>query len=146
DPADAAKGHYPLDKGEPANGFLDINNGYRRIDPDVARDKELTFDIFFTRGKELKGTLLGPDGKPVSGATAHGTTFDASTLRPDELRQTPLGPEVLKTAAFTARGLYPGEPRTLSFVHKERKLIGHVVINGKEKGPLTVQLRPWGAL
>jgi RNA polymerase sigma factor (sigma-70 family) len=146
DPADAAKGRYPLDKGNPGNGFLDLHHGYRCLDPDMAKDRELTFDIFFTKGVQLKGTLLGPDGKAVRGATAYGTTFDASALRPDGQRRTPLRPELLSTAAFTARGVYPGEPRTLSFIHKERKLICHVVVNGKEKGPLAVRLRPWGAL
>jgi RNA polymerase sigma factor (sigma-70 family) len=146
DPADAAKGHYPLEKGNPANGFVDILNGYRRIDPDPAKDKVLTIEIAFTRGRSLKGTLVGPDGKPVSGATAYGHTFDASAQRTDMLRGTPLRKEVLPVESFTAAGLYPSEPRTLSFVHPGRKLVGHVVVKGTEGGPLTVRLQPWGTL
>jgi hypothetical protein len=146
DPADEARGHYPLSKGDPSNGFLSLSHGYRRIEPDVKKDRLLTFDIFFTHGRELRGRLLGPDGKPVEGASAYGTTFDAACLRPDQLHQTPLGQEVLKTEAFTARGLYPGEPCTLSFLHRQSKLIGHAVVKGTEERPLVVRLRPWGAL
>jgi RNA polymerase sigma factor (sigma-70 family) len=143
DPADAARGHYPGPKGDPCNGFVDISKGYRRIDPDPARDKLLTFDVFFTRGRDLKGTLLGPGGKPVRGATAYGVTFDASAVRTDFIG---LAQQVLPTESFTALGCYPKERRTVSFVHKGRKLIGHVVVDGTEKGPLGVRLRPWGAL
>jgi hypothetical protein len=143
DPADAARGRFPGPKGDPSNGFLDISRGYRRLDPDPARDRLLTFDIVFTRGGDLEGTLVGPDGRPVAGASVYGHTFDASASRADVV-----GPaqEVLKTAAFTARGTCPKEPRTVSFVHRDRKLIGHVVVHGTEKGPLTVRLVPWGAV
>src|SRR5262249_25312986 len=58
----------------------------------------------------------------------------------------PLAQETLKTDGFTALGLYPKEPRTLSFAHPDRKLIGHVVVHGTEEGPITVRLEPWGAL
>src|SRR5262249_17781710 len=56
------------------------------------------------------------------------------------------GEQVLKTEAFTALGLAPQELRTLSFVQKERKLIGHVVVQGDQKGPIRVHLQPWGTL
>src|SRR5262249_1487982 len=46
---------------------------------------------------------------------------------------------------FTAAVLDPGTPRTVAFLHKERKLIGHVVLRG-EKGPLVVRLQRWGVL
>ena len=47
---------------------------------------------------------------------------------------------------FTALGLYPKEPRTLSFVHKENKLIGYVVVDGTKVQPVEVRLQPWGAV
>jgi RNA polymerase sigma factor (sigma-70 family) len=145
DPEDAKKGYHPLSKGEPNNGFLDIVDGYRVIDTDKT-DEPLTFDIELTRGRTLKGTLVGPDAKPITGAAAYGITFDASALRPDTLQQTPLEQQVLKTDAFTALGHYPREQRTLSFGHKDCKLVGYVVVNGTEDGPLTVRLEAWGAL
>jgi RNA polymerase sigma factor (sigma-70 family) len=144
DPEDEKKGYYPLSKGEPNNGFLHLSNGYRVIDTDRT-DKPLTFDIEFSRGRDVPGKLLGPDGKPVLGATAYGLTFDAALLYRDG-REPPLEQQVLKTDGFTALGVYPKEPRTLSFGHKDRKLIGYMVVNGTEEGPLRVRLEAWGAL
>lgn len=128
-PADEAKGHFPLTKGDPANGFLRLSHGYRCIDyPENA--KEQTFDILFDSGVTLKGALVGPDAKPVQGAVAYG----------------PPETEVLPSDTFVARGLDPGNACTLSFVQRERKLIGHVVVHGNEKQPLTVRMRPWGVV
>src|SRR5262249_55666709 len=79
------------------------------------------------------------------GATAYGLTFDASAEGRTD-RDPPLAQEVLKTDAFTALGLYPKEPRTLSFAHAGRKLVGHVVVNGTEAGALAVRLEADGPL
>jgi RNA polymerase sigma factor (sigma-70 family) len=139
DPADEAKGYYPLDKGNPANGFLGLSHGYRCIDyPENA--KEQTFDISFDSGITLKGALVGPDATPVQGAVAYGLSFDRSPQ--------PQSPEteVLANDTFVARGLDPDHACTLSFVQRERRLIGHVVVRGNEKRPLTVRMRPWGVL
>jgi RNA polymerase sigma factor (sigma-70 family) len=144
-PEDEKKGHYPLTKGDPGNGFLEIMNGYCVLDPRPS-DREQSFDVPLTRGRDLEVRLLGPDDKPVRGATAYGHTFDAGASRPDALRGTPVRQETLKTDTLTALGLCPGEPRTLSFLHKERKLVGHLVVNGTEKGPVTVRLQSWGVL
>src|SRR5262249_29985108 len=102
-------------------------NGYRRVDLKPT-DGVVTFDIELTRGRTVEGKLVGPDGKPVAGATALGH------------------PAVLKGDAFTAGGLYPGEERTLSFVHREHRLVGHFVVKGTEKVPRTVRLERWGAV
>jgi hypothetical protein len=141
DPADRAKGHFPGPQGDPGNGFLEITNGYARIDY-KATDGEQKFDIYFYRGPYLKGQLLAPDGRPVTGATAFGLTRDASAPRPD----THPVDEALKTEAFTALGLYPKEKRTLSFIHKDKKLISCVVVDGTEEKPVEVRLQPWGAV
>jgi RNA polymerase sigma factor (sigma-70 family) len=139
DPADEAKGHFPLGKGELSNGFLGLSHGYRRIDyPENA--KEQTFDILFDSGVTLQGTLIGPDSQPVKGAVAYGLRFDRMPQS-----QPPEG-ESLPNETFIARGLDPDNACTLSFIHRERKLIGHVVVHGKEKQPLRVRLRPWGTL
>jgi RNA polymerase sigma factor (sigma-70 family) len=139
DPADEAKGYFPLGKGDPANGFLGLSHGYRRIDyPENA--KEQTFDILFDSGVTLKGLLVGPDSQPVKGAVAYGLSFDRTP------RSQPPEDEVLPNDTFLARGLDPDEACTLSFVQRERKLLGHVVVRGNEKQPATVRLRRWGAL
>jgi hypothetical protein len=143
DPNDAKKGCYPLGQGDPNNGFLDIVNGYRVLDTDRT-DKPLIFDIEFTRGRTLKVKLVGPDSAPVAGATAYGITFDASAIRTDMLGETPLAAQPLTTYSVTALGLYPNEPRTLSFAHKDRKLVGHRAVHGTEDGPVLVRMEPWG--
>ncbi len=130
DPADEAKGRYPLGKGDPGNGFLGLSHGYRCIDyPENA--KEQTFDILFDSGVTLKGVLVGPGSQPVKGAFAYGVSFDRTPLPKD---------------TFLASGLDPDSASTLSFVQRERELIGHMVVYGNEKQPVTVHLRRWGVL
>jgi RNA polymerase sigma factor (sigma-70 family) len=124
-------------KGDPIMGFVDLSEGYRIIDTDQT-DKPLTFEIELDPGRTLTGVVRGPDSRPVAGATAYGLDYYGS-------RQ-PGGERVLKTEAFTAGGITAQEPRTLPFVHKGRKLIGHVVVRGDEKGPLSVRLQPWRTL
>jgi RNA polymerase sigma factor (sigma-70 family) len=139
DPADEAKGHFPLGKGDPGNGWLGLSHGYRRIDyPENAQEQ--TFDILFDSGVTLKGVLVGPDSQPVKGAVAYGLSFDRTP------RSQPPEDEPLPTDTFVARGLDPESSCTLSFVQRERKLISQVVVSGKEKQPLIVHLRPWGVL
>ncbi|HLK16383.1 MAG TPA: hypothetical protein VKT78_16370, partial [Fimbriimonadaceae bacterium] len=140
DPADEAKGHFPLIKGDPTNGFLEFFNGYRRIDP-AENEKEQTFDLYVDSGRKVQGRLIDPDSRPVTGTIAYGLRFGRTASRSPKPQD-----EALKTATFVAVGLDPKSPCTLSFVHKERKLIGHVIIRSDEKQPLNVRLQPWGAL
>jgi hypothetical protein len=120
-PEDKEKGCFPLTQGQPSNGFVDIFQGYCCVNS-RRTDEILNCTLELTRGRSIKGTLTGPEGKPVNGASGFGLTFDASAVRPDMTTQQK--EETLKTEAFTAIGVYPGEPRTLSFVHEKRKLIG----------------------
>jgi RNA polymerase sigma factor (sigma-70 family) len=140
DPEDEKKGHYPGQKGDPLNGFLQISPGYRRIDTQQT-NRPLVFDIAFDPGRTLKGSLVDADGRPVRGATAWGL----------KLRNTPrgaarTGEQVLETEGFTATGIDRHQPCTLSFLHRERKLIGQVAVRPEDKDPLTVWLQPWGTL
>jgi hypothetical protein len=139
DPADEAKGRFPLGKGDPGNGFLGLSHGYRCIDyPENA--KEQTFDILFDSGVTLQGRLLGPDSQPVKGAIAYGLGFDRTPgSQPSE-------DEILPAGTFLTRGIDPDSGCTLSFVQRQRKLIGHVIVHGNEKQPVTVHLRRWGIL
>ncbi|HKB41922.1 MAG TPA: hypothetical protein VKD72_36180, partial [Gemmataceae bacterium] len=86
------------------------------------------------------GKLLGPDDKPVRGAIGYGLywnqTPNAESRRVD----------TLTGSSFEASTLDPLKTYTLSFVHKQRKLIGHAVVRGDAKGPLTVRLQRWGTL
>jgi RNA polymerase sigma factor (sigma-70 family) len=140
DPADEAKGHFPLTKGDPTNGFLEFFNGYRRIDP-AENEKELTFDLYVDSGRKVEGRLIDPDSRLVTGAIAYGLRFGRTASRSPKPQD-----EALKTETLVAVGLDPQSPCTLSFVHKERKLIGHAIVQGDEKQPLTVRLQHWGTL
>jgi RNA polymerase sigma factor (sigma-70 family) len=108
-------------------------NAYRVVEV-PADAKSVTCDIQVDPGLSVTGTVLGPDGKPLTGALAKGLT--AVWPRPT----------ALKAATFTAVALGPREPRQLLFVHRERKLAGHLVVRSDEKGDVTVRLAPWGAL
>jgi hypothetical protein len=93
----------------------------------------------------VKGSLIGPDGKPVLGATACGLRYHSINRHdieysPNKERQT------LESAEYTVVRLEARESRTISFLHKERKLIGHAVVSGDTKGPLTVRMGSWGTL
>lgn len=123
-------------------GFLELSEGYRIFDTDKT-DKLLTFDIELDPGRTVTGSLIGPDGQPVKGATACGLTYHPhhapSHPRPNEQ-------QLLKTETFTAATVDVQTPRTLAFIHKDRELIGHVVLRGDAKTPLVVRLQRWGVL
>jgi RNA polymerase sigma factor (sigma-70 family) len=137
DPADLAKA-----RGDFHMEWAKLFGMYRLIDPKEG-DKPLAVDIELDPGRKATGALLGPDDKPVSGATAYGLDRHFLMRGIDRLD----GPGVsLKADTFTASVLDPERPRTVSFIHKERRLIGRVELRGDEKGPVTVLMEPWGVL
>jgi hypothetical protein len=108
---------------------------FAEINPKLG-DEPVKVKFVLDAGGIVKGTLLDPDGKPLTGVLAAG-------LRDDWF----LGPsQPLKTADFTAMGLHPERPRLLGFVHSERKLAGSVVVRGNEKTSLLVKLQPWATV
>jgi hypothetical protein len=125
-------------------GFLDLCLGYRIFEPKET-DRALALDIAIRPGRVVKGSLVGPNAKPVAGATAFGLNFDPVMTR-DVMYSKARENEVLKAHTFAATSLDPQQGRTLSFIHKERKLIGHVVLEGNEEGPVQVRMQPWGVL
>jgi hypothetical protein len=108
-------------------------NAYRVVDV-PADAKSLTCDIQIDPGRSVTGTVLGPDGKPLSGCLVIGLT----AVQPKST--------ALKTAAFTVVGLDAQEPRQLLFVHLKQKLAGMRVVRPDEKADVTVQLEPWATL
>jgi hypothetical protein len=50
------------------------------------------------------------------------------------------------SADFTVEDIDPREPRRVYFFQVDRRLAGSVLIRGDEADPLTVRLRPWGAV
>jgi protocatechuate 3,4-dioxygenase beta subunit len=127
DPADKVKSG--LDEIFTLSGV----NAYRVIEV-PADAKSLTCDIQVDPGRTATGTVLGPDGKPLSGVMVLGLT--AVWPRPT----------TLKSAAFTVHALDAHETREVFFVHRERKLAARVTVRSDGKDAVTVRLEPWGTL
>jgi hypothetical protein len=143
DPADEKKGYGMRDGKDPlAMGWLAILEGYRIIDPEQS-DNIMSVKIELDPGVTLQGTLVGPDSRPVKGALAFGLDYNPKSERSTSGYS---GGTTLPSDAFTATALHPGAPRTVSFLHAESKLVGHAVLRGDEKAPLTVPLQPWAEI
>jgi hypothetical protein len=108
-------------------------HAYRLIRPAVDATK-LSADFALDPGQRRRGRLLGPDGRPLSGA-------EAFNLAPANFRQV-----VLPSDAFTAEALNPAKPRRLLFWHRDRKVAGTVLLRGDEPEPVTVTLLPLATL
>jgi protocatechuate 3,4-dioxygenase beta subunit len=103
------------------------------VDPDEKKPESLVHNVELTAGKSRKGTVLGPDDKPLAGVHASG-------LVPYEEV-----PQTMKSSAFTLTGL--GERnRILVFLHREKNLGGVAVVRGDSEDPVTVKLRPLGTV
>ncbi len=118
---------------------LAYNHAIVRIDPSEQDAKSRTCAITLEQGRSLAGTLIGPDGQPIAGASVEGLR---SVVLDYPIPET----EKLETAAFTISGLSPKQTRNLLFVHPEKKLAKVQTIRGDEKAPLTVRLEAMGIL
>jgi RNA polymerase sigma factor (sigma-70 family) len=95
----------------------------------------VTCDLVLEPGRTLTGTILGPDGKPLTGAQMGGARYVGDWDH-----------EPRTSAEFTLTAVKPGEPRLLQFMHAEKKLAGSLVVRGDEKEPLSVKLEAAGVL
>jgi hypothetical protein len=111
---------------------VDRYNALGLIHPDEEM-KSLTLDVIVQRARPLRGTVIGPDGKPLSGVAVCGLTS-----MPDAER--------LEGASFLVEGLNPRRTRELSFHHKEKGLGKFLTIRGDETKTLTVRLEPCGGV
>ena len=108
-----------------------------RIDPATAA-KSLKLDVTLDPGWTFKGTVLGPDGRPLAGAWGIG-------LSP-EVHHRGQGLEVMKTAEFTVSGYNPRRPRPIIIQHPQKGLVA-VAQPPKDPGDsITVQLQPGAAV
>ncbi len=97
--------------------------------------KEITIELQADPGRMVKGTIIGPDGRPfVAGVDVH--TLDVF----QGPQHTPSG-----AATFEVKGL-PSGPYRLDFFHHGRKLVGSLRLTGQETGGLSVKLQPWGTV
>jgi RNA polymerase sigma factor (sigma-70 family) len=100
----------------------------------------VTTEVALEPGQTLTGTVLGPDDKPLSGATL----ARLRVINTTRILEWPS--KALETAEFTVTGLEPGETRHLFFRHNGKKLAGELVVKAGQEGPLSVKLKPWGTL
>jgi RNA polymerase sigma factor (sigma-70 family) len=97
------------------------------------REQSLSLDLTVQTGRRLRGTVVAPDGKPLTGVRVTGLT-----ALPDH--------ELLSSASFTVRGLNPRCTRELCFYHRDKALGRIVTVRGDETRPLTVRLDPCGSV
>jgi RNA polymerase sigma factor (sigma-70 family) len=114
--------------GRPWERCVDRYNALALIKPDE-KAVSVTLDLTVRPAPGLKGTVVGPDGRPLTGVRVIGLTS-----MPDA--------ETLTSASFTVEGLNPRRPRELCWHHKEAALGKAITIRGDETEPLTVQLEP----
>ena len=105
-------------------------NALSLIKPDE-RAESLALDFSVQPARRLRGTVVGPDGKPLLGVRVNGLTS-----WPDA--------ETLESASFAVEGLNPRHARQLSFHHREKGLGKVVTLRGDQTEPVTVHLEPCG--
>jgi RNA polymerase sigma factor (sigma-70 family) len=118
-----------------------ILDGYHAVipvNPSGQDPKSTHYDIALVPGRALSGTVLGPDGQPLSGAHAAGLGATPKFFARSEGK--------LATASFSVRGLSPKKSRTVLLMHPEKRLAKLQIVRPDESDPLTVRLEPLGAL
>jgi len=126
--ADKGKGIGGPGDGEAMTITLNHYHAYKFIDV-PADTKDFTVDLELTRGLTRKGRVVDPDGKPVAGTRCYGLE--------------PLGfIKTLPDETFAIHGLEPGYPRQTIFSHKERRLVGSVIVKDEDlKGEAMLEVR-----
>jgi RNA polymerase sigma factor (sigma-70 family) len=130
-----ARGHNPRTAVGPAGQDIVCVNQYHGlflINPGARADLP-ALDLALRPARPLRGTVCGPDGRPLTGVTVVGLT-----AMPDE--------EVLDSPSFTVTGLNPQRPRELFFHHRDKALGKVLTLRGDETEPLTVPLAACGAV
>jgi RNA polymerase sigma factor (sigma-70 family) len=118
-----------------APGLCETNtfHTYAEVNPPKGAES-VTCDVVLDPGTTPRGTVVGPDGKPLAGAKVLGlTAYNTS-------RNWTRAP--LKTAEFIVWGLGPTDEREVVFVHEGKQLSGSVRVRDDTKEPLVVKLAP----
>lgn len=104
------------------------------IDPEPDAES-ITCDVVLDPGRTLKGIVVGSDGQPLAGARVSG-----------EKPMIYWSQQTLKDAEFAITSLGDDESRQIQVMHEGKKLIGTLAVRGSDKGPVRVQLEPWGSV
>ena len=129
-PSDRGKGVGGEGDGEFYTIILSPCHSYRIVNVPAGAE---TFDVDLelTRGTSRRGRLVDPEGKPIVGVQAYGlgSNWEVKTL---------------EDASFEVTALEAGKPRSVSFMHKGRRLAGAVALEPGDS-PVEVRLAPCGA-
>jgi RNA polymerase sigma factor (sigma-70 family) len=108
-----------------------------RINPSENDPKSMTCDIALEPARVLSGSVVGPDGKPLADVYAAGRwpIFSHDLMMHERLQ----------SDSFDVGGLKAGQPRTLVFLHPDKKLGKVIKLQGDETKPLVVRLEPLDA-
>ncbi len=135
--AAADKGKLQI-RGEDGSQFgipLSIYHAYRLVE--FAEGTEsATLDLEVTPGISRKLELVGPDGRPVTGASAMGLTTD------------PFASSTIDGPRFEVYGLRPDEKRQVEIRHEGLGLAGSVTVSASDPTgrPIVVQLTACGSI
>src|SRR5262249_10089962 len=111
---------------------VDNYNALRLINPREGT-QAMTVDLVPSRGRTIEGTVVGPDGQPLAGASVVGLTSH------------PFHRVDLPTPRFQVKSLKPHQGRELTFLHAAKGLGLYKEIRGDEPGPLTIRLERCGS-
>ena len=119
-------------KGEDGSEFgvpLSMYQAYRFVDY-AEGTESATLDLEVTSGIARKVELVGPSGRPATGASAMGLTTD------------PFASTTIDVAQFEVQGLRPDETRLVEIRHEGLGVGGSVSISGSDPAdrPLIVKL------
>ncbi len=109
-----------------------------RINPSEKDPQSLRCDIALEPAKPIPGQVFDPDGKPLGGYFVAGLTGSPIILSNQM--------ELQEKTTFQVRGFDPGRPRTLIFIHPEKKLGKVVIVREDQRDPLQVRLESLGAV
>jgi hypothetical protein len=128
--ADDIKGPRFGDGFDTEPGSCDPSQFNTLAEVNPARDAEaIKRDLVLDPGKTVTGSIVDPDGKPVTGASI------------DSVRGVWLRVKDLPTAEFRITGVDPKHPRWYFVRHRGRNLGTLVPLKGDEPTPVTVRLQ-----
>jgi hypothetical protein len=95
-----------------------------------AKAESATCDVQLDPGKTVTGTILDPDGKPLSGVSIRGSFLSLVSMRD------------LPSEKFAITAVNPQKPEVYFFEHPKRNLAAAVILKGNEAEGFTVKLKP----